>query len=64
MATKVNKGHVIESIDREQGSSFDRLALDADKKQELEVLRRENSRLKDLVVRLSETVIKNVTNRK
>jgi hypothetical protein len=40
---------------------FDRLDGDAQLKQTLEALEHENGRLRQLVVRLSETIIRNVT---
>jgi hypothetical protein len=40
---------------------FDRLDGDAQLKQTLEALELENGRLRQLVVRLSETIIRNVT---
>jgi hypothetical protein len=52
------------SIDCERRFSLDQFARDAELKQELEVLKKENSRLKNLVVRLSETIIRNVIGKK
>jgi hypothetical protein len=49
------------SIDGERRFSLDQFARVAELKQELEVLKEENSRLKGLVVRLSETIIRNVS---
>ncbi len=40
---------------------FDQLDRDIQLKRALDVLEKENRRLRDLVVRLSETVIRNVT---
>lgn len=44
--------------------SHDQFSRDAELKQELDVLKKENSRLKGLVVRLSETIIRNAVGKK
>ena len=47
-------------IEGERRSYHDQFARDVELKQELEVHKKENSRLKGLVVLLSETIIRNV----
>jgi hypothetical protein len=51
----------MERIEHKRRFSHDQFTRDAELKQELEVLKKENSRLKGLVVRLSETIIRNVS---
>jgi len=54
----------MERIEGKRRFSHDQFARDAELKQELEVLKKENSRLKGLVVRLSETIIRNAVGKK
>lgn len=54
----------IDRIDRERRSSLDQFSRDAELEQKLEVLMKENSRLKVLVARLSEMIIRNVIGKK
>jgi hypothetical protein len=54
----------MEGIEGARRFSHDQFALDGELWQELEVLKKENSRLKGLVVRLSETIIRNVIGKK
>lgn len=51
-------------IDSERRSSLDRTVRDADLKHELEAPMKENSQLKGVVIRLSETIIRNVIDKK
>ena len=57
-------GRVMGSVDSERRFSLDQFARDPELKQELEVLKKENSRLKGLVIQLSEAIIRNVIGKK
>jgi hypothetical protein len=52
------------SIECKRRLSHDQLARDAELKQKLAVLKKENRRLKGLIVRLSETITRNVIGKK
>ena len=63
-ANEAREGRVMQRIESGRRLSHDQFSRDAELKQELEVLKKENSRLKGLVVRLSETIIRKAAGKK